>query len=737
MSDVGNGSLVAGFHSLEVLHRGADSTVYRALRDADGGPAVVKVMRGADGGAEVERLCEIAGSPGVVPVLGHGRTSSGRPFVAMDHCAGGDYAARLRLRHPLPVEEVVGAGLAVAGALEAVHGRGLLHHGVEPANLLLTGEEVVLADAGAVLPTGAVPPPVGLDPGALAYAPPEALRGERPSEASDVYRLAATLWTLLSGHPPFGGGQRGTVDPFDHRERVLGARPPGPPRADLPAALRDALDRALAKDPAERFPSAAEFAEALTAPAAGAPGEAGEEDALAESGALPPEEGAAPLPGHAAAGGEAGEEASEHAAPWWGSGPGTGETPADDGTSDAWWGQAPTWGEDSADDGSSDAWWGQAPEPGETPVGQGVVDGWSERYPASDEDRADGGTADTSRRQAPEPLDDDTADAWWEEDPADRGAAAEADRATPARRDGGEPEQSEEESAAPQSSDGPREPGLAQWIQAAGDEPEPPGGERPGTSDTHAGTSVGPPVAERPEDPWAGLDAWSGPPPRQVAAPSAPPVPAAEPPAFGGPSALAGPPVSAPRPPTADPYAFPTPQRSAAPGQTWARPARSGRRRPLVIAAVAASALALATVLVGAVVVLLPLGGGGREQDGSAGAEETQAGPESARGQEDEPPAPPAAVNEEAAPTDVRLEDSGDTVLLTWTDNSGGAVAHHVVGGPVGTVYAPLADVGPGGTRAEVSGLDADEEYCFTVIAVVTVDEVAYSEEACTDRSGG
>ncbi|WP_232833179.1 fibronectin type III domain-containing protein, partial [Nocardiopsis sp. TNDT3] len=190
-------------------------------------------------------------------------------------------------------------------------------------------------------------------------------------------------------------------------------------------------------------------------------------------------------------------------------------------------------------------------------------------------------------------------------------------------------------------------------------------------------------------------------------------------------------------PPTADPYAFPTPQRSAAPGQTWARPARSGRRRPLVIAAVAASALALATVLVGAVVVLLPLGGGGREQDGSAGAEETQAGPESARGQEDEPPAPPAAVNEEAAPTDVRLEDSGDTVLLTWTDNSGGAVAHHVVGGPVGTVYAPLADVGPGGTRAEVSGLDADEEYCFTVIAVVTVDEVAYSEEACTDRSGG
>ncbi|MFE6448594.1 serine/threonine-protein kinase [Nocardiopsis dassonvillei] len=709
MSDVGNGSLVAGFHSLEVLHRGADSTVYRALRDEDGGPAVVKVMRGADGEAEVERLCEIAGSPGVVPVLGHGRTSSGRPFVAMDHCAGGDYAARLRLRHPLPVEEVVGAGLAVAGALEAVHGRGLLHHGVEPANLLLSGEEVVLADAGAVLPTGTVPPPVGLDPDALAYAPPEALRGERPSEASDVYRLAATLWTLLSGHPPFGGGQRGTVDPFEHRERVLGARPPGPPRADLPAALRDALDRALAKDPAERFPSAAEFAEALTAPAAGAPGEAGEEDAPAEFGVLPPEEGAAPLPGHAAAG----EEVSEPADAWWGSGPETEETPTS---------------EDAAD-----PWWGNGPGTEETPADRGVLDGWSERDPASDEDPADGGTADTWRRQdpEPEPLDDDTADAWWEEDPADRGAAAEADRAVPVRWDDEAPERPEEESAASPLSDVPREPGPAQWIQEAGDEPESPGGERPGTSDPHAGTSVGPPVAERPEDPWAGLDAWSGPPPRQVAAPAAPP-------AFGGSPAPTDPPASAPRPPAAgpaaDPYAFPTPQRSAAPGQTWARP---GRRRPLVIAAVAAAALVVATVLVVAVVVLLPLGGGGREQAGSPGAEESQAGPESARGQEGEPPAPPAAVNEEAAPTDVRLEDSGDTVLLTWTDNSGGAVAHHVVGGPVGTVYAPLADVGPGETRAEVSGLDADEEYCFTVIAVVTVDEVAYSEEACTDRSGG
>jgi hypothetical protein len=92
-------------------------------------------------------------------------------------------------------------------------------------------------------------------------------------------------------------------------------------------------------------------------------------------------------------------------------------------------------------------------------------------------------------------------------------------------------------------------------------------------------------------------------------------------------------------------------------------------------------------------------------------------------------------VAEGAEPTGVTLDDSGDTVVVTWEDNTGGDASHHVVGGPVGTVPSPLTEVGPGETEARAEGLDADEDYCFTVIAVVSVDEVAYSEQACTARN--
>ncbi|OLT27814.1 hypothetical protein BJF83_17105 [Nocardiopsis sp. CNR-923] len=227
-----------GFHSLEVLHRGSASTVYRALPDGGEEPVAVKVMRDVDGAAEAARLRELSGLPGAVPVVGDGRTTSGRPFVAMALVDGGDYGAALRGRSPLPVDEVVGVGVAVAEALGAVHALGLLHHGVEPGNLLAVDGGAVLADAGAVLPVDAVPPATGLDAHAVRHAPPEALRAEPHSAASDVYRLAATLWTLLAGHGPFDDPE--SDDPFRCRERVLGEAPPRLPREDVPAALEAA-----------------------------------------------------------------------------------------------------------------------------------------------------------------------------------------------------------------------------------------------------------------------------------------------------------------------------------------------------------------------------------------------------------------------------------------------------------------------------------------------------------------
>ncbi|MEE2047578.1 hypothetical protein Q7689_30050, partial [Nocardiopsis tropica] len=157
MSNTGSGaSLVPGFHSLEVLHRGASSTVYRAVPDAGGDPVAVKVLRGPDGGAESERLRRLSGVPGVVRILGHGSTTTGRPFVAMELHAGVDYGRVMADRHPLPVDEVVRVGLDVAGALAGVHALGLLHHAVEPSDGRAGEGGAVLADAGATLPAGSL-----------------------------------------------------------------------------------------------------------------------------------------------------------------------------------------------------------------------------------------------------------------------------------------------------------------------------------------------------------------------------------------------------------------------------------------------------------------------------------------------------------------------------------------------------------------------------------------------------
>jgi serine/threonine protein kinase len=656
---------------LEVLRRGAESTVYRALTESGDERVVLKVMRGANGAAEVERLRELSGLPGVVRMVDDGLTSSGRPFAALEHLPEGDYGRRA----PLPVDEAVEVGRSAARALEAVHALGLLHHAVEPENLLVSAEGAVLADAGAVLPAESVPPEVGLSPDALRYAPPEALRGEPHSAASDVYRLAATLWTLLAGHAPFDGDPN---DPFGHRERVLTGAPPPPPRDDVPAAVAGVLLRGLSKDPVERFATAGAFAEALVAAAA--------TPHAAPDLPLPPAD-----PGT--------DEVSEADA----------GAPEPEGS--AWWevGGEPSADERSATVESSPAQ--QAPAEASSDV-EAPAEGsaWWEAVEESSAVERSSAVEPPSAREEPAeapPAAEAAADgsAWWE-------AAEEVTHTATARR---EPDRWDEaeETAVHAADDG--------WARTT--DPE----ERAGSTGAEVGagsartdrfgpeivaaSSVGrddrPSAPVRGGDPWGGLDDEPGP---AVSAPaSPPPLPLQSP----GESPWPAPSMSRPLPsasPETRVRATPLPDR------TWPR-----------YAAVAGAALVLAVALVGVVAFLLP-GPGGGDPDGSEAAP-------SAPPSDGESPPPPAGVAEGAEPTGVTLDDSGDTVVVTWEDNTGGDASHHIVGGPVGTVPSPLTEVGPGETEARAEGLDADEEYCFTVIAVVSVDEVAYSEQACTARN--
>ncbi|GHC81932.1 hypothetical protein GCM10007079_22440 [Nocardiopsis terrae] len=568
--------LAPGFHSPEVLYRGSASTVYRARRDGDDAPVALKVMRDAAGTAEADRLGELTGIPGLVAAVGGGRTSSGRAFVAMDLYPRGDYAAALEDRGPLPLEEVLVVGRSVARALAALHGRGLLHNRVEPGNVLCAPAGAVLADVGGVLPAEQRPEPVGPDPVAVAHASPEALRSDRRTPASDVYGLATVLWTLLAGHPPFARGDSGPEDPFAYRERVLAEDPPRLPRADLPAHLREVLDRALSRDPGRRQDAAA----------------------LAE------ELGGAPDTGAAVAGpgGAGGEED-----------PGTTEDPQD----------------------------------AEGPGDRGEAEELAAGHSAATDERS-GGRDDTVSE------DGRSAPAFPERFPADS-------------------------------------PELA-WAALPG----------------WAGTSAGPPPAA----PAPG-------PPRRTASPADRPSP--------------------PQPPSP----FPEPPEPPGPPETDPRPHGPAPRRPLFIG-VTVAAIAFVAVTLGAVAVLRPGAGGDLveqvRQDGSSpeaavSPQEQQSGANSPEEGESGAPAPPADRVEEAAPTDVALEDTGHTVVVSWTDNTGPATAHQVVGGPAGESPGNLADAEPGAGQARVSGLDPGREYCFVVIAVLSVDEIAPSEQVCTERS--
>ncbi|HTL06392.1 MAG TPA: serine/threonine-protein kinase, partial [Gemmatimonadales bacterium] len=195
--------------------------------------------------------------------LGHGHPDSA--YYVMPFVAGESLRDRLLREQKLPVGEALRLTREVADALDHAHRHGVVHRDIKPENILLSDQHAVVADFGIARAldeaAAANITRTGQSLGSPTYMSPEQVTGDAPVDGrSDLYSLGCTLFEMLSGQPPWKGGSIAGV-----LARRL-TEPPPRIRAlepGVPPAVEQALLKALARDPAERFTTPAEFAAAL------------------------------------------------------------------------------------------------------------------------------------------------------------------------------------------------------------------------------------------------------------------------------------------------------------------------------------------------------------------------------------------------------------------------------------------------------------------------------------------
>jgi YVTN family beta-propeller protein len=207
------------------------------------------------------RESELAASldhPNVVPIYDAGE-ADGLLYIAMRYVEGTDLGTLLAQEGPLEPERAVQTVAAIAAGLDAAHARGLVHRDVKPANVLIAHDShVYLADFGLTRSAqeGAPDEKPHLS-GTLEYVAPEQIEGEPPDPAADIYALGCVLYHCLAGHPPYAKRTQ-----MELLWAHFNEDPPSPHqlRPELPEAIDQVIATALAKDPAERYPSGRELA---------------------------------------------------------------------------------------------------------------------------------------------------------------------------------------------------------------------------------------------------------------------------------------------------------------------------------------------------------------------------------------------------------------------------------------------------------------------------------------------
>ena len=202
--------------------------------------------------------------PHILPLLDSG-DAGGFLYYVMPYVQGETLRTRLMRAKQLPLDDALQIAAEVADALNYAHGQGIVHRDIKPENLLLAGRHVRVADFGiarAVTAAGGDSlTATGVAIGTPAYMSPEQAGGSKDVDGrSDLYSLGCVLYEMLAGHPPFTGGTAHEIlarHSMDAVPSLAAARP------TVPEGLERAIATALAKVPADRFSTAAQFADAL------------------------------------------------------------------------------------------------------------------------------------------------------------------------------------------------------------------------------------------------------------------------------------------------------------------------------------------------------------------------------------------------------------------------------------------------------------------------------------------